>query len=89
LLGELGIRQEQVKLHWDSQNAIMLAKNQVYHARTKHIDAHYHFIREVIEEGGVCIQKIWAAKNPADMLTKAVDSIKLQYCLDLINTVII
>ena len=87
LLGELGILQEHVKVYCDSQSAIMLAKNQTYHARTKHIDVRYHFIREVIEKGGVCIQKIRTTENPADMLTKAVDSIKFQHCLDLINTV--
>ena len=69
----------------DSQSAIHLAKNQVYHARTKHIDVRYHFLREIIEEGGVLVQKIKTYNNPADMLTKVVTTIKLNYCLDLIN----
>ena len=86
LLGELGIQQRHIKVHCDSQSAIMLAKNQVYHARTKHIDVRYHFIREIIDEGGVVIQKIPTTENPADMLTKAVSSIKFQHCLELINT---
>lgn len=87
LLGELGIRHKHIKVHCDSQSAIMLAKNQVYHARTKHIDVRYHFIREIIEEGGVVIQKIHTTENPADMLTKTVNSIKFEHCLNLINTV--
>ncbi|GKF16728.1 hypothetical protein Tco_0061646, partial [Tanacetum coccineum] len=53
LLGELGIKQKFVTMHSDSQSAIHLAKNKVYHARTKHIDVRYHFIREILEEGGV------------------------------------
>ena len=69
----------------DSQSAIHLAKNQVYHARTKHIDVRYHFMREIIEEGGVLVQKIKTDDNPADMLTKVVTTIKSNYCLDLIN----
>ncbi|GKC18486.1 retrovirus-related pol polyprotein from transposon TNT 1-94, partial [Tanacetum coccineum] len=56
LLGELGIKQKFVTMHSDSQSAIHLAKNQVYHARTKHIDVRYQFIREILEEGGVRIQ---------------------------------
>ncbi|OIV89834.1 hypothetical protein TanjilG_28396 [Lupinus angustifolius] len=36
LVNELGIEQGGVPLHCDSQSAIFLAKNQVYHARTKH-----------------------------------------------------
>ncbi|GKC18269.1 retrovirus-related pol polyprotein from transposon TNT 1-94 [Tanacetum coccineum] len=50
LLGELGIKQKFVTMHSDSQSAIHLAKNQVYHARTEHIDVRYHFIREILEE---------------------------------------
>ena len=60
----------------DSQSAIHLAKNQVYHARMKHIDVRYHFVREIIEEGEVLVQKIKTDDNPADMLTKVVTMIK-------------
>ncbi|KAL0433193.1 UNVERIFIED_CONTAM: Retrovirus-related Pol polyprotein from transposon TNT 1-94 [Sesamum latifolium] len=87
LLGELGIDQKHVTIHCDSQSAIQLAKNQVYHARTKHIDVRYHFVREILEEGGVKIQKIRTTENPADMLTKIVTAIKFKFCLDLINLV--
>nr|GEX59404.1 putative ribonuclease H-like domain-containing protein [Tanacetum cinerariifolium] len=87
LLGELEISQKFVTMHFDSQSAIHLAKNQVYHARTKHIDVRYHFIREILDEGEVRIQKIHTSKNPADMLTKVVAEIKFNYCLDLINDV--
>ncbi|PNX98882.1 aspartyl-tRNA synthetase [Trifolium pratense] len=38
LLDDLGIKQEYVDLSCESQSAIHLAKNQVHHARTKHID---------------------------------------------------
>ncbi|GJR75320.1 hypothetical protein Tco_0087685 [Tanacetum coccineum] len=72
LLGELGIKQKFVTMHSDIQSAIHLAKNRVYHARTKHIDVRYHFIREILEEGGVGIQKIHTSKNLADMLTKVI-----------------
>ena len=69
----------------NSQSAIHLAKNQVYHARMKNIDVRYHFVREIIEEGGVLVQKIKTDENPADMLTKMVVTIKFNHCLDLIN----
>ncbi|KAE8719078.1 hypothetical protein F3Y22_tig00109978pilonHSYRG00092 [Hibiscus syriacus] len=59
LLGELGMEQKHIKVHCDSQSVIHLAKNQVYHARTKHIDVRYHFVREILEEGGV--------HNPEDL----------------------
>ncbi|KAE8706002.1 hypothetical protein F3Y22_tig00110410pilonHSYRG00039 [Hibiscus syriacus] len=87
LLGELGMEQKHIKVHCDSQSAIHLAKNQVYHARTKHIDVRYHFVREILEEGGVIIQKIRTTKNPANMLTKVVTVVKFKHCLDLVNIV--
>ena len=37
LVKELGVEQGGVQVHCDSQSAIYLAKNQVCHARTKHI----------------------------------------------------
>ena len=85
LVEDLGIIQKQVEVFCDSQSAICLAKNQVYHGRTKHIDVRFHFIREIIDEGNILLQKIRTADNPADMLTKVVTGIKFQHCLDLIN----
>jgi len=40
-LKELSITQEKYSLHYDSQSAINLSKNAIYHSRTKHIDVHY------------------------------------------------
>ena len=85
LLDDLGVGQKQVTVFCDSQSAIHLAKNQVYHARTKHIDVRYHFVQEIIKEGGVLVQKIKTGNNPAYMLIKVVTAIKFNHCLDLIN----
>ena len=72
-------------VHCDSQSAIHLAKNQVHHARTKHIDVRFHFVREIIDEGDILLQKIGTADNPADMLTKPISLLKFKHCLDLIG----
>ena len=45
LLDDLEIDQDLLKINYGSMSAIYLAKNQVYHARTKHIDVRFHFIR--------------------------------------------
>jgi hypothetical protein len=37
-----------IVIYCDNISSILLANNQVYHARTKHIEVHYHFIREKI-----------------------------------------
>ena len=76
LIKDLGIVQKNVNIFCDSQSAICLAKNQVHHGRTKHIDVRFHFIREIIDEGNILLLKIQTAENPADMLTKVVSRIK-------------
>ena len=76
LLKDLGVGQKQLELYFDSQSAIHLAKNQVFHARTKHIDVRYHFVREILEEEEIVLQKIHTMENPADMLTKVVTRTK-------------
>ena len=55
----------------DCQNAIALAKNPVYHAKTKHIGVRYHFIRECIAIGYISLEKVVAKENGVDALTKA------------------
>jgi hypothetical protein len=58
LVKELGIQQGGVSLHCDNQSAIYLAKNQMYHTRTKHIDARFHNIRELVAIGELLLEKI-------------------------------
>ena len=44
-LEELGHKLGKRTLYCDSQSAIHLAKNVIYHVRIKHIQVWYHFIR--------------------------------------------
>ena len=83
LIRDLGVDQKQVELHCDSQSVIYLAKYQVHHVGTKHIDVRYHFVREVVGEGDIILQKIPTTDNPADMLTKVVGVAKFVHCLNL------
>ena len=79
-LEELGQRQKKGILHSDSQSAIFLAKNPAFHSRTKHIQLRYHFIRSLLDDGQLTLEKIHGAKNAADMLTKGVTIEKLKLC---------
>ena len=45
LLDDLGIEHDLLKINCDSMSAIYLAKNQVYHARTKHIDVRFYLVK--------------------------------------------
>ena len=82
-LQELGFEQKEYKIHCDSQSALDLSKNSMYHSRTKHIDIRYHWIREVMEKQLLKLVKIHTDKNPADMLTKVVTRDKLELCRDI------
>jgi hypothetical protein len=46
-------QEDAAHLHCDNKSAIAMAKNPVYHSRTKHVAIKHHFIREAIEEGEV------------------------------------
>ncbi|GKE78238.1 hypothetical protein Tco_1544358, partial [Tanacetum coccineum] len=53
-----------------TEDAIHLSQNHVSHERTKHINVHYHFIREVLEAKTVKVLKVGIEHNDADALTK-------------------
>jgi hypothetical protein len=76
----MGFKQEKNVLHNDSQNAIHLAKNLAFHSRTKHIRLRYHFVKSLLEEEVLTLEKIQGNKNPTDMLTKTVTIEKLKLC---------
>ena len=42
LVETFSIIQDSVRVHCDSQSMIHLAKDHIYHKRTKHIDVKYH-----------------------------------------------
>ena len=87
LAEELGYQQEEVKVECDSQSAICLAKNNVFHNRTKHVAVSKHislkmsFVRDMVDKGEVKIVKIHTSKNPADMLTKVIQVTKFDQAL--------
>jgi hypothetical protein len=74
---ELGKKEENNRLYYDSESAIHLAKKSTFHLKTKHIQLRYHFIRSILEDGHLKLEKIHTSKNPADMLTKGVTREKL------------
>ncbi|GKV22644.1 hypothetical protein SLEP1_g32496 [Rubroshorea leprosula] len=70
LVSDLRVEQNEMMVFCDSQSAIHLTKNTMYHERTKHIQVRYHFVREVISNGDVLVEKISTDQNPANMMTK-------------------
>lgn len=72
LLFELKCRNElPVCLYNDNQSAQKLAKNCVFHRRSKHIDVRFHFVRTAVENNIVKIDYLNTNDMPADILTKS------------------
>jgi hypothetical protein len=72
--------QQEVRLDCDNQSAIFLAKNPTYHSKTKHIDVQYHFVRDMVEDKKVLLDKVDTLKNVANSLTKSVSTEKFSWC---------
>lgn len=77
LIGEMtGYRPEPALLYIDNRSAIDLMKNPVHHGHSKHIDMRYHFIRECIERGQICVKYVSSGEQKANILTKALPCMK-------------
>ncbi|EKD11952.1 hypothetical protein MBM_09882 [Drepanopeziza brunnea f. sp. 'multigermtubi' MB_m1] len=77
LLTELGYyMQDKFSLYTDNNGALLLAKNLVFHERTKHIAVKYHYIRDLINKGIIDLVYIRTLNQKADGFTKALDKLK-------------
>ena len=63
----------------DNQSAIALTCNHQYHAHSKHIDVHYHFIQQVVEQGVVRLVYCPTDDMVTNILTKALPSPKVKH----------
>ncbi|KAI0992742.1 hypothetical protein K3495_g15443, partial [Podosphaera aphanis] len=66
------LRQEyNTVLYTDNNGAQELARNPRIHNRSKHIDVHYHYVRDKYNEGDFELLYVKSVNNLADLLTKA------------------
>jgi len=70
---------EPTTLFLDNKSAIELMKDHQYHARTKHIDIRFHFIRWIVEEGSIRLVYCPTDEMIADTLTKALPSARAKH----------
>lgn len=72
LLIDLHVTPSLPHLIWcDNQSAIALAFNPIFHARTKHVEVDYHFIREKVLSKQISVQHVGTFHQVADIFTKS------------------
>uniref|UniRef100_A0A6V7IJ77 Retrovirus-related Pol polyprotein from transposon TNT 1-94 n=1 Tax=Bracon brevicornis TaxID=1563983 RepID=A0A6V7IJ77_9HYME len=88
-LMELGFESlTDLQLFCDNNGALKLAKNPVYHSRTKHIDVKHHFVREALEtDDHLRISYIPTTEMTADILTKGLPGSNHRKCIKLLGLI--
>ena len=70
-------------VYLDSQSAIHLCKNHVFHECITYIDVILHFIRDIMSQDIIGLEKV-LLYIPSDMGTKVLPT-KFKSCLSLLN----
>uniref|UniRef100_A0A2N9GH47 Integrase catalytic domain-containing protein n=1 Tax=Fagus sylvatica TaxID=28930 RepID=A0A2N9GH47_FAGSY len=72
LLKDLGIFLSQTPILWcDNVSALAIASNPVFHARTKHIEVDFHFVRERVLRKDLEVKFVSTVDQLADIFTKS------------------
>lgn len=86
LLSELGVPHRCPPILWcDNLSAIYLTENPIFHARTKHIEIDYHFVRERVSRNQLLVRFIGTEDQIADILTKGMSSSRFQWLRSKLN----
>ncbi|MCO5564853.1 hypothetical protein L7F22_018521 [Adiantum nelumboides] len=79
LMADLGVGQDTANtIYTDSQSASAIARNPIFHACIKHIEVHYHYVKERLSAREVSLAYVPTQDNLADLFTKALSHEKLE-----------
>ena len=83
LFKELGIKVEPIPVIWcDIIGANSLAENQVFHARTKHIEIDVYFVRVEVLSKEIEVKFVPSEEQLVDVFTKALSTPRFDYFKD-------
>jgi hypothetical protein len=63
----------------NNMGAIVLASNPIYHARTKHVEVDYHFIREKVLYRDITISHLSTHDQCLDIFTKGLTAVRFLF----------
>lgn len=69
----------------DNSSACKMIRSSEAHKRTKHIDVHYHFVRHRYDKKEFTIQEVSSHEQLADILTKPMPKIRIEFLRDSLN----
>ncbi|XP_070004811.1 uncharacterized protein [Nicotiana sylvestris] len=70
-LEDFGVFNNCVPLLCDNTSTVNMTKNPIQHKRTKHIDVRYHFLRDNVEKGLICMKFCNTEDQIIDIFMKA------------------
>ncbi|GKA59954.1 hypothetical protein Tco_0759267 [Tanacetum coccineum] len=79
---DYGFQFNKIPLYCNNKSAITLSCNNVQHSRAKHIDVHYHFIMEQVENGIVELYFVRTEYQLADIFTKPLPREKFNFLIE-------
>lgn len=68
-----------VSIFCDNTSAINISKNPILHARTKHFELKYHFLREKVQNKEVVLEHVSSKEQLADIFTKPLPKASFTY----------
>ncbi|PKI68060.1 hypothetical protein CRG98_011656 [Punica granatum] len=77
-LTDLQRKEEEPTVIFCDNMSVAMTKSPVFHARSKHIELHHHFIRDLVNKGEICLEFIGTNEQPADVLMKPVSKEKFE-----------
>ena len=77
---ELGLPLSKTPTLWcDNIGAMYLSSNPVFHARTKHIEIDFHFVRDLVSQQKLIVKFLSTRDQLADLLTKPLSTARFNF----------